>query len=458
MKLHRVLFVALLLGLAACAPLKLYRTNLEMCTSADPDRDCAAHALQRFQPAAAGQAGYLLGFVELDDQGQLFRRDQLDAVITAVSTEAAREGQDILTVVFVHGWKHSAAPGDTNIDTFRQALGRLAAAENAVSAATGVAPRQVIGVYVGWRGASINVRGLKQLTFWDRKNTAHEVGQGDVTEILNRLELIRRIKDSQALEDGGERSRSRFVIVGHSFGGAVVFSALQQQLVGRFVRTVGPTGASTDAEGFGDLVVLINPAFQAQLYSPLHDISTERATYFKSQLPVLAVLTSERDDATRVAFPIGRWFTTMFEKERKVPRFNPVSKKEELTSQHQANIRALGHFEQYRTHYLRATGSEDAALSQTESSLAESVLRAGERWENDVPGNTIAFPGSSLERTQNSAGRNPYLVVRVDRELIRDHNDLDDPRVTAFITHLILVASQSQPLGERTEDRKRGLK
>ena len=60
--------------------------------------------------------------------------------------------------------------------------------------------------------------------------------------------------------------------------------------------------------GFGNLVVLINPAFEATLYSALNDMVAGRG-YLCSQRPVFAVLTSETDQATRVAFPIGRFFS-----------------------------------------------------------------------------------------------------------------------------------------------------
>ena len=146
--------LALLLAtLAACAPLRQYRPDNNLCTAADLDATCGTHALQEFKPADANEPGYLLGFVELDDQGQFFDRKQMDTVVTAVTTEAARPGRDILNVIFVHGWKHSAAPKDGNIETFRAALQRLAKAEQAVSHATGVPARRVVGVYVGWRGA-----------------------------------------------------------------------------------------------------------------------------------------------------------------------------------------------------------------------------------------------------------------------------------------------------------------
>ena len=121
-----------------------------------------------------------------------------------------RPGQDILNVVFVHGWKHSAAPKDGNIETFRAALQRLAKAEQAVSHAMDLPARRVGGVYVGWRGASITWPALEELTFWDRKNTAHEVGHGDVTELLS------------------------------------------QQLAAQFIRTTGAPEATADVEGFGN--------------------------------------------------------------------------------------------------------------------------------------------------------------------------------------------------------------
>jgi hypothetical protein len=312
----------------------------------------------------------------------------------------------------------------------------------------------VVGVYVGWRGASITARGLKELTFWDRKNTAHEVGQGDVTELLNRLELVQRIKNAQE----GERHQSRLVTVGHSFGGAVVFSALNQQLAGRFIRTTGVPESSADVEGFGNLVVLVNPAFQAQMYSSLHSMSNERGTYFDSQLPVLAVLTSEADQATRRAFPLGRWFSTMFEKERKITQFNPVLKQDEVFSQHDANLQAIGHFEPYRTHTLRATDATAPVTTgaQNQEAVVDSVLAASGSWDQDKPGNVMSFPGSVLTRGNDTAGRNPYLIVQVDKALIRDHNDLSDPRVATFITQLILISSQSKNAGERAESRSRG--
>jgi pimeloyl-ACP methyl ester carboxylesterase len=441
---------------AGCTPHKLYRADTKICVSSQPAQDCQEQALQEFKDPAHPDAGYLLGFIEFDDQGQVFERQQMDAVLTALQTEAA--SKNLLMVVFVHGWKHSAAPGDTNIETFRRSLERISELESRISRETGAEARKVVGIYLGWRGGSITWPGVKELTFWDRKNTAHKVGHGGVTEVVSRLELVRKTKDAMEGEQG--RSRTRLVVIGHSFGGAVVYSALSQILATGFVDTVGPAGTITDVKGFGDLVVLINPAFEATLFTSLSDMANERPTYFPAQLPVIAVLTSEADDATKRAFPMGRWFSTFFEKHREETRKNGVTGEAEVIDQKKANITAVGHFEPYRTHFLRAA-VEPGVETSDQPSVAASVERffdVSGRWENDAPGSVIEFEGSVLARTPNSAGRNPYLVIRVDEQLIRDHNDIDDWRIASFVRQLILIAGQSEDLGERRLMRTRAFR
>jgi hypothetical protein len=460
--------------LTGCAPLKQYRTDLTLCEAADPVASCRDHALQRHFDPDKPDEEYLLGFVELDDQGQLFDREQMRAVVGWLNREAA--DNDLLLVVFVHGWKHSAAPGDDNILAFRQSLAQLSALESAIYEGSGVTPRKVAGVYLGWRGGSVTAPLVKELSFWNRKKTAHKVGHGGVTEVLSRLDLLRRTKDAIVREDyfsrlaaAGRpvdrssvppRSRTRLVVVGHSFGGAVVYSALSQTLMGRFVRTVGPDGQVSNPEGFGDLVVLVNPAFEALRFSPLSDMAAERATYFPSQLPVMAILTSEADDATGIAFPVGRWFATTFENERDVERFNATTGEPEIISQRQANRTAVGHFDPYITHRLDAeegSGAADSPGFQVRES-AKTFANVADAWEQDWPGSEIRFEGAVLTRTETSAGRNPYLVVRVDEELIEDHNDIDDPRIGSFLRQLILISSQSEDVQERERLRSDAMK
>src|SRR3569623_292943 len=259
--------LASLMALSACAPFTQYRTDYQLCDDLTLGfaKECETHSLQQL-PAADG-ASYLLGFVEFDDQGQIWDRKQMWAVIDKLNAEAAEK--DLLMVVFAHGWKHSAAAGDGNIETFRKVLARLSEDELHISRKTGLPARRL----------------------------------GGVSEVLSRMELVKRDKDSTV--PGG--SGTRLAVIGHSFGGAEVYTSLAQILQSRFVRTTGPSGQQSNIEGFGNLVVLINPAFEASLFTPLSDMSTERGTYFASQLPVMAILTSEAAYATRYAFPAGRF-------------------------------------------------------------------------------------------------------------------------------------------------------
>ena len=148
---------------AGCTPFHQYRTELTLCANTTLNKppgktpgECEFHAVQKF-PAADG-AHYLLGFIELDDQGQLWDRKQMWSVLDKLSAEAA--DKDLLIAVFVHGWKHSAAPGDTDIDTFRGILAGLSEGELHASQKDPKNPRparQVVGIYLGWRGGSIKV-------------------------------------------------------------------------------------------------------------------------------------------------------------------------------------------------------------------------------------------------------------------------------------------------------------
>ena len=139
---------------------------------------------------------------------------------------------------------------------------------------------------------------------------------------------------------------------------------------------------------------------------------------------------------------------------------NPISHSSEIINEHQADISAVGHFIPYRTHFLRADAGSEAGEIKARSAdeRAQTVMKASQSWEQDAPGSQIEFPGSLLQRTGNSAGRNPYLVIGVDKTLIPDHDSIWDPRIEAFITQLILLSSQSSDLSERRLQRQQGIR
>lgn len=429
-----ILFVPILLFLlGACAGNDIYRDDYTPCIYSSAN-DCAHSAVQ--VSASGKDHEFHLGFVEYDDQGQLRDREQMDAVLNKYREMAGKE--DVMLVAFVHGWHHNAKPGDSNIKSFRQLLAGVSNTESLASRQQRRNKRKVLGVYIGWRGESITVPLVRELTFWDRKNTAHDVGQQGVTELLLKLEEIINVRSG--FSNNNKSAKSRLVVIGHSFGGAVVYTSLQKVLADRFINSRKSKTHSGNASGFGDLVVLMNPAFEALRFATLYDLSQEKCRgYFPSQLPRLAILTSESDYATKYAFPAGRFFSTFFESHTSLKRHycsRPGSKgvTQMDIKEGEADRNTVGHFDNYLTHDLKPLvqsklRSKDFLISQLQTMWA--------RHTNDKP---VEFEGSQLVSLGRTVPLNPYLNIRVHKKLIKDHNDIWRPEIISFVRDLITIS------------------
>ena len=403
--------------LFACASNEIYRNNFSSCVVAAQEL-CESHSIQEHNEETNQE--YLLGFVEIDDQGQLRNRAQMQALLNVLYTLASKES--LLINVFVHGWHHNADPGDANVESFKHSLAELSKVENQLH--SGRTPRRVVGVYVGWRGESIDMPLVKDATFWDRKNTAHEVGYLGMTELLLRLEEIRNVKNTQE-----PPVKSRLVVIGHSLGGAAVYSATAQILADRFVNSVGNKNYVGNAEGFGDLVVLLNPAFEALKYAPLYDLAQARCSYFQNQPPRLVILTSEADYATKYAFPAGRIFSTLFETHGTINRNDcnlPLS-----YSEGAADRQTVGHFGPLQSHELHPISAN----------IEPAYDQARTIWESQLPEESLQFGRTELTSLGRTVIHNPYLNVKVDKRLITDHNDVFRPEIMEFIRMLIVVSA-----------------
>ena len=190
-KVYPFWILSVLSIITGCASNGIYRTDYTVCTASSGSQ-CEKHSLQKYN--AGADDAYMLGFVEVDDQGQLRDRAQMTALIDSLYQIAVNDS--VLINVFVHGWHHNAAPGDSNIESFKDSLARLSKVESDLSLTKHRAARKVVGVYVGWRGESITVPVVNGLTFWERKNTAQDVGYLGVTELLLKLEEIANVKNS----------------------------------------------------------------------------------------------------------------------------------------------------------------------------------------------------------------------------------------------------------------------
>ena len=161
------------------------------------------------------------------EESSIKRAEICDALMESPDDVAAvqsLEAAEFMTVlVYIHGWKHTADPEDTNVVAFEELVSGLAAKDEPAD------KHVVYGVYLGWPGTDYT-EPLRTLRFWDRKRTADEVSRVDMNRDLLTLHKLWEL-ERQVAEDKGEWSRLRFVLAGHSFGARIAFDIAYPQLL-----------------------------------------------------------------------------------------------------------------------------------------------------------------------------------------------------------------------------------
>jgi hypothetical protein len=385
-------------------------------------------------PSIEDNQDYTLGFVEIDDQGWLWDRGQIDSLTNRFEAELRTNG--LLIVTFVHGWMHNASADDANVDAFRKKMLRpLATMEEFISKKEHRSARRVVGVYVGWRGLSLSIPYLNKATFWERKSAAERIGHGALIELLCELEKLRNESNRQYEHqiELHNRRRTQLLIIGHSFGGDVVYSAVAPILIERMVENVGSAGQQEAPKTMGDLVVLINPAFEAARFETLQRVAAT-TDFLPGKSCTLAIFTSKQDLATKIAFPAGRTVSTIFETHRN---------KEQL----EANRTAIGHYDQYITFDLV---KQDQTDGDSERKSGERVLQLQDQMKSDrestgvnTTQSTYNFTHCRLQPRTNCLRKDPVFVVSVDPQIIPDHGSIDRGVFTRFLAEFLALFSET---------------
>jgi hypothetical protein len=396
---------------------------------------------------------YDILFTEFDDQGWVQgaanetssnKSSHLRKLYDAIDGIYNKDGTKhrLALVVFVHGWKHNAEATDTNVQSFQKLLQQISQLESIAASDEQTQPR-VVGIYVGWRGKSLAIPGLDNITFWERKNTAKQVAQGSVQELFLWLDLFR----DTAKNDKGERIVSALTI-GHSFGGLITYEALSSEFVRNTVRFKNNPSKPDDKymSRVGDLVVIVNPAFEGARYEVLR-AATRRSgkDLERNQLPVVVIATSEADAATRYAFPIARAINTMFES----------TQGEEWN----AAVWAVGHNSRYITHELSLCESNNAdcrnvcnveqrAEKNNDPIQYESILnreythmyniaKYGFDKDNIKPSQQYLCNALDLKWTDEAIpNNNPYWVVQTTEDIMSGHNDIFNDYMISFVRQM----------------------
>jgi len=427
--MHLVRLLALCLALVACSSDQAYRQPVEQPRPFVAGQ-ANSYSLEEHAYQVADDAGHFyLGYVEFDDQGWYHDIRQQQGLLSWLRAQHARSpSRQYLLVTYAHGWKHNARAFDPDVDNFRKLLQTLAVQEQAAQRLDPAhMARTVVGVYLGWRGESISVPLFKELTFWTRKNAAERVGHRSAKSLLMLLNQFRAFSNGWCTSNilAGPHE-TQLVFIGHSFGGLLMYNALQTEITDRALR-LNQAGAFRTAKSFGDFVLLINPAFEGASYESLWQAGLMR-TYTSSQRPIMAIVTSAADWATRVAFPAGRLYT--------------FAQSAPQDGERDSVLYAIGHLERYRTHTLAATAAPPSK-PQSERSVTEAAATLtaiqSQKSAPTAPGEQLVFDHGILTRQDNPQGIPdfPYLSIYTDASMIKDHNDIWNEQFRKFMFEFV---------------------
>src|SRR5262249_14788696 len=92
---------------------------------------------------------FTLAFVEFDDQGRFWNRNQLDLLDRTLETENKRtDSSGVAVILFAHGWRHDSSVCDPNVVCFRSFLMQGRADSVAVTGEGGgrIAPKRIVAI------------------------------------------------------------------------------------------------------------------------------------------------------------------------------------------------------------------------------------------------------------------------------------------------------------------------
>ncbi len=246
--------------------------------------------------SAARQLGvkssYTLSFVELPENNKkLLLERQLDDL-----TAHLNQSETQVVVVFVHGWRHDAAPGNDNVRKFRAMLRQirtglnLRCQENLAVGSNKYCDAELTGVYVAWRGRSyaeptarknqggFNLPALRTVN--DRKSQSERLAMASDWELSFKNEdvspigyVLRKIEKATQ-GDNARKMKNRMLVMGHSFGGNMLATWLAPQMR-KAIAEHKP--GSTFEPIVGDMTVLVNPAAEAWKWTMLQREMRRRA-------------------------------------------------------------------------------------------------------------------------------------------------------------------------------------
>ena len=189
-------------------------------------------------------------------------------------------------------------------------------------------------------------------------------------------------------------------------------------------------------------MVLINPAIEAIHYASFRDIVEEKERkgeleFLPGQKPRLIIATSEGDEATKYAFPLGRKLSTFFESYNVIKRENRYGR-EEPFFQAEMDDHTIGHYRGFITHRLEVDGHfdlnlDDCDLSKSRTNKVAEGSLLYEGWKDILGFGEGEKYKMTLRHLNNSSAYNPYWIVKLVDEVIPDHNNILRGNFVCFV-------------------------
>jgi hypothetical protein len=379
-------------------------TSLVACTQLSPLRqntDANPH-----NSVLVGE-GYKLAFIEFGEQGSYQDPHQLGNALSLI-----RETANPLIITYVHGWQNNAESGD--VKSFESLLARLNRAP-----AIRDAGDHVVGIYLSWRGKITDVPVLKELSFWNRKNTAERLASNyDV------YDAIASISEDARKDHPGKQYT---VLLGHSFGGLIVERSVAHAINAEIHGRADPSHSMP-----ADLMIVVNPASDSILARQMIEALYVRHT--EGTRPLFVSITSIGDWATGTFFPIGTELASISK------RFNDVELPgtKRMESEHTFYTSTPGHNEMlinHRTVDKHQTVSSPRGLPALEQNLEHNHVADG--FWLDAGDHKLDFwriePVGSVDV--------PYWDVKVDPSIIKDHGDIWNEKAEAMMAAIFRMAN-----------------
>jgi hypothetical protein len=398
--------------LAGCIPNKGYRTQLTNCDPAKGPLPSTC-AVQFVKSTSASQPVDIpLAFIEFDDMGQAFKRGQMDAAEAVIHEEQKKFGEkNVVTIVFIHGWKNNASDDTGNVPGFRRFLQEFQQK---------LGPVRLVGVYFAWRGGVTNAAVIKELTYWNRRDTATYIPGSNMSEALFRV--------ARAVKGPDYKGDSKLVVVGHSFGGLVLERTVDQHLTRRFVENTGGSFYP-----FADLIIFVNEAAAATESIQLLTMLKDKAPNPPQRYPTIVSITSQGDLATKFILPVAQG-ASLFKKSLR--EYDPKVYDADvfgIPNQKSYYLRSAAHIPELQSHVV-GNSADILAAYQRHGYTCASVVSAGGKRSNYY---VVPIAGAKNDT--------PYWVMEMPVEIVPDHSNIFRVEFATLLQAFVLRQAQEDP-------------